>query len=68
MQLKKNKLPLTELDVLSMLIPHQINMLDVSDNVALRMKGFYPTFENVIGQEVKQGFKFTSDNKLWRTE
>lgn len=60
--------PLSESEVLGMLIPQQINTLDVDDNTALRMKDFYPTFESVIGQTVKQSFKFTHGGKLWKTE
>ena len=60
--------PLSEQDVLAMLIPQQINHLSVDDNTALRMKEFYPAFESVIGQTVKQGFKFTHGGKLWKTE
>lgn len=64
---EKNR-PLTESEVLALLIPQQINTLAVDDNTALRMKGFYPAFESVIGQTVKQGFKFTYADKLWKTE
>ena len=60
--------PLTESEVSRMLIVQQINTLSVDDNTALRMKDFYPTFESIIGQTVKQGFKFTHGGKLWRTE
>ena len=60
--------PLTESEVSKMLIAQQINTLTVDDNTALRMKDFYPTFESIIGQTVKQGFKFTHGGKLWRTE
>lgn len=60
--------PFTESEVLALLIPRQINTLAVDDNTALRMKDFYPAFEDVIGQTVKQGFKFTYDGKLWKTE
>lgn len=60
--------PLTESEVSRMLITQQINTLTVDDNTALRMKDFYPTFESIIGQTVKQGFKFTHGGKLWRTE
>ena len=60
--------PLTESEVSRMLIVQQINTLTVDDNTALRMKDFYPTFESIIGQTVKQGFKFTYGDKLWRTE
>ena len=60
--------PLTAEEVTAMLIRQQINTLTVDDNTALRMKDFYPAFESVIGQTVKQGFKFTHGGKLWRTE
>ena len=60
--------PLTAEEVTAMLIRQQINILNVDDNTALRMKDFYPAFESVIGQTVKQGFKFTHGGKLWRTE
>ena len=60
--------PLTESEVSRMLIAQQINTLTVDDNTALRMKDFYPAFESIIGQTVKQGFKFTHGGKLWRTE
>lgn len=60
--------PLTAEEVTAMLIRQQINILNVDDNTALRMKDFYPTFESVIGQTVRQGFKFTHGGKLWRTE
>ena len=60
--------PFTESEVSRMLITQQINTLSVDDNTALRMKDFYPAFESIIGQTVKQGFKFTHGGKLWRTE
>ena len=60
--------PFTETEVSRMLISQQINTLEVDDNTALRMKDFYPAFESIIGQTVKQGFKFTHGGKLWRTE
>ena len=60
--------PFTESEVSRILIAQQINTLSVDNNTALRMKDFYPTFESVIGQTVKQGFKFTHGGKLWMTE
>ena len=59
---------LTADEVTRLLITQQINTLSVDDNTALRMKDFYPAFESVIGQTVRQGFKFTHGGKLWRTE
>ncbi len=59
--------PLTESEVSRMLITQQINTLTVDDNTALRMKAYYPTFESIVGQTVKQGFKFTHNDTLWAT-
>ena len=59
--------PLTEHEVVSMLLTEQINTLEVDDTKALRMKAFYPAWADVIGKTVKQGFKFTRENKLYKT-
>jgi hypothetical protein len=59
--------PLTEAEVNSMLIRQQVNMLEVDDDTAFRMKEFYPSFDAIIGQTVKQGFKFTHGEKLYKT-
>lgn len=64
---EKNR-PLTAEEVSTKLITAQINTLTVDDNTALRMKSFYPTFESVVGQKVKKGFKFTYADKLWSVE
>jgi hypothetical protein len=63
----ENRRPITEAEVSRMLIAQQINTIDVDDNTALRMKQFYPTFESIVGQAVKKGFKFTYADKLWAT-
>lgn len=59
--------PLSETEVNSMLIRQQVNTLEVDDDTAFRMKAFYPTFDEIIGQTVKQGFKFTHGEKLYKT-
>jgi hypothetical protein len=59
--------PLSEAEVNSMLIRQQVNTLEVDDDTAFRMKEFYPTFDEIIGQTVKQGFKFTHGEKLYKT-
>lgn len=56
---------LSEGEALAMLIPQQINTLEVDDNTALRMKSFYPAFVSIVGKTVKKGFKFTHGDKLW---
>jgi hypothetical protein len=50
-----------------MLIRQQVNTLEVDDDTAFRMKSFYPAFDEIIGQTVKQGFKFTHGEKLYKT-
>jgi hypothetical protein len=59
--------PLTVEEVGRMLIAQQINGLVVDDDTAVRMKGFYPKFTDIVGQTVRQGFKFTHDDKLYKT-
>ena len=60
----ENRRQLTEAEVLSMLIPMQINTLLVDDNTALRMINFYP--EWAIGASYTVGYKVNYNNKLWR--
>jgi hypothetical protein len=59
--------PMSQTAVNKMLIAQQINTLEVDDNTALRMKHFYPTFDEIVGQKVKQGFKFRHGDYLWAT-
>lgn len=56
--------PFTESEILAMLIPKHINTLEVDDNTALRMVGFYP--EWAAGQDYTTGFKVQHGGKLWR--
>lgn len=65
-QAEEKTRPLTEAEVSRMLLTQQVNSLVVDDNTAVRMMAFYPTFESVVGQEVKLGYKFTYGGKLWR--
>lgn len=60
---EKNK-PLTESEVLAMLIPQQINTLTVYDSMALRMLDFYP--EWAAGTAYTVGYKVRRNGKLWR--
>lgn len=61
--------PLTESEVSRMLITQQINTLTVDDNTALRMKEFYPTWEDCVKLGTvyhdKPGFKFSCGDKLF---
>lgn len=65
---KRDMRPLSQSAVTNMLIAQQINTLTVDDNTALRMKKFYPTFEDIVGKKVNKGFKFTNGDKLWSVE
>lgn len=50
--------PLTDTEVMDMLIRQQINTLEVDDQTALRMRRYYPAFSELVGQTVQQGTKF----------
>lgn len=63
--IEESRRPMTTEEVSRMVITAQINTLAVDDNTALRMQDFYPAFESIVGQTVKQGFKFTYGGKLW---
>lgn len=54
--------PLTAEEVSAMLIAQQINTLTVDDQTALRMRRYYPTFTELVGQTVSQGAKFRADD------
>lgn len=56
--------PMTESEVIAMLIPQQINTLTVDDSMALRMLAFYP--EWAAGTAYTVGYKVRRDGKLWR--
>lgn len=50
--------PLTESEVANLIIRQQINTITVDDQTALRMRIYYPTFSELVGQTVKKGTKF----------
>ena len=54
--------PLTTEEVTAMLIKQQVNTLEVDDSTALRMRRYYPTFAELVGQTVMQGTKFRVDD------
>lgn len=61
---------LTAEEVTAMLIRQQVNTLEVDDQTALRMRRYYPTFSELVGQTVTQGTKFratdTEDADLYK--
>lgn len=60
--------PLTESEVVGMLLRQQVNTLDVDDQTAYRMREFYPAWSDIIGQTAeKAGFKFTHNGNLYKT-
>lgn len=44
----------------------KINRIDLTDNEALSVKDFYPTWESKIGGNVEQGYKMTYGDNLWK--
>lgn len=63
-RIEENSRPLTEVEVLAMLIPSQINTLVVDDNTALRMVAFYPEWAANTSYAI--GFKVKRNGKLYR--
>ena len=55
---EEKRRPLTAEEVTALLIRKQINTLAVDDQTALRMRRYYPTFSELVGQTVKKGTKF----------
>lgn len=64
-RIRENSRPLTESEVVSMLLSQKVQEIEVDDNTALRMMSYYPTFEDSVDRTVKKGFKFTHADKLW---
>lgn len=56
--------PLTESEVLTMLLKQQINTIEVDDNTALRMTEFYPEWS--AGQAYTAGFKVQYGGTLYK--
>lgn len=54
--------PLTAEEVTRLLIKQQINSITVDNQTALRMRRYYPTFAELVGQTVKLGTKFRADD------
>lgn len=58
--------PYSQQEAYDVIVKAQINSLELTDETALKMKDYYPSFDKVIGQKVKQGFKFTYGDKLYK--
>lgn len=73
-QLEKEKAALTEsrrqltlAEVTALFVKSAVNTVEIPDQTSLRMMDYYPDFSEIIGQTVKQGFKFVYKDKLWKT-
>jgi hypothetical protein len=64
MEAAEKKRPLTEAEVLRILLASQVNTLPVDDQTALRMMGYYP--EWVAGSAVEVGNKCRRGGRLWK--
>lgn len=62
--------PLSEADVTRMIIAEQINTLAVDDATALRMREYYPDFDELVKRKYtaeKAGYKFRHGDTLYKT-
>lgn len=58
--------PLSEAEVVSLLLRQKVNELEVDDQVAVRMTEFYPAWRDNIGKAVDAGWKFQYGGKLYK--
>ena len=63
---EERRRPLTEPEIMSMLLRQQLNTLVVDDQTALRMLDYYPTWESLTGTEVAAGTRLTYGGKLYK--
>ena len=69
-EIAERRRPLTEAEVSRMLITEQINTLAVDDNTALRMREYYPTFDELCDKAYTAeeiGYKFQYGDRLYKT-
>ena len=64
---KESRRPLEPYEVYDLMAKKMANAVDIDDQTSLRMKSYYPAFEEIVGVEVKEGFKFTYKDELWKT-
>lgn len=58
---------LTKDEIVDILIKSLVNTIEIADTTSVKMRDYYPTFESIVGQTVKLGFKFTHNGSLWKT-
>lgn len=56
--------PLTESEVISLLLKQKVNALEVDDQTAYRMRAFYPAWS--AGVSYAAGYKVQDNVRLWR--
>ena len=72
-QKQKNRQPMTQDEVFMLLTQQLINTVDIDDQTSLRMKTYYPIFDEIAAKEseedrtVKAGFKVYHEGELWKT-
>lgn len=66
--LVESRRQLTLDEVAAIFMRSQLNTVDIPDQTSLRMINYYPTFDEIVGTEVKKGFKFTYKDKMYKTE
>lgn len=62
--------PLTESEAFTLFAKQQINTLSVDDDIALRMKSYYPKWQELTATQFtaeKSGYKFTYGEDLYKT-
>lgn len=62
--------PFSESEIFALFAKQQINTLSVDDNTALRMKSYYPTWQELVDAQFtaeKAGYKFTYGDDLYKT-
>lgn len=63
---KELKRPLEPKEVFDLLAKSLVNSVAIDDQTSLRMKSYYPAFEELIGQKLKKDFKLTYKEELWK--
>ena len=70
---QQEKKPMTQSEVLDLLTKELVNTVNIPDKTSLRMKSYYPTFDEMAAKEseedrkVKAGFKVCHKGELWKT-
>lgn len=66
-ELIESRRQLTLEEAIAIFMKNNLNMVDIPNQTSLRMLNYYPSFEEIIGQTVKMGFKFMYVDKMYKT-